>query len=158
MKGFTWITYAILIAATCSGCATIVSSSTQPIQFTTLPSGASVIVDGMHLGTTPGTYALERGVDHIVELNLAGFEPASMQLRREINGWVWGNIVFGGVIGVVVDVATGAIYKLTPEAVEASLGESSAVSYTGEDGQLLVSVRLIPDNAGLEKIGQLVRK
>jgi hypothetical protein len=34
---------------------------------------------------------------------------------------VWGNIVFGGIIGLAVDAITGGLYKLAPEQVSAQL-------------------------------------
>jgi hypothetical protein len=49
-----------------------------------------------------------------------------MQLHRGTSGWVWGNIVFGGLIGLVVDASTGAMYKLTPEQVHAQFQVAGA--------------------------------
>jgi hypothetical protein len=49
-----------------------------------------------------------------------GFEPSEMHLKGTVSGWYFGNIVFGGLIGMVaVDPATGAMYKLRPDTVEA---------------------------------------
>jgi hypothetical protein len=40
----------------------------------------------------------------------------------KVEGWYWGNILFGGLIGmIIVDPATGAMYKLDTEAVDVSL-------------------------------------
>ena len=47
-----------------------------------------------------------------------------MQLKIDgaINGWYFGNIIFGGLIGMLaVDPATGAMYTLSPKEVLATL-------------------------------------
>ena len=43
-------------------------------------------------------------------------------MGSKVEGWYWGNILFGGLIGmIIVDPATGAMYKLDTEAVDVSL-------------------------------------
>lgn len=38
-----------------------------------------------------------------------------------MDGWLFGNLLFGGLICVIVDAATGAMYKLTPNQMAAQL-------------------------------------
>ena len=52
---------------------------------------------------------------------MEGYTPYEMQLEKKLSGWVWGNIAFGGVVGVIVDGTTGAMYRLTPNNVDASM-------------------------------------
>jgi hypothetical protein len=55
-----------------------------------------------------------------------------------VNGWYFGNIIFGGLIGLLaVDPATGAMYTLKPDAVEGALS-SLKVSRTEGDRSLTV--------------------
>ena len=73
-----------------------------------------------------------------------------------MSGWVWGNILFGGIIGLIVDASTGAMYKLTPEQVEASLkANPKAISQVKGEG-LILAVALAPDPSW-QKIAQLSR-
>ncbi|MFT8590855.1 MAG: hypothetical protein ABF746_06495 [Acetobacter orientalis] len=37
------------------------------------------------------------------------YDFSNAQNTSDVNGWVFGNIGFGGLIGVVVDMATGAV-------------------------------------------------
>ncbi len=44
-----------------------------------------------------------------------------MALNRKVSVWVWGNIVFGGLIGLPIDALTGGLYKIEPDVVSAEL-------------------------------------
>ena len=50
-----------------------------------------------------------------------GYEPVTVVLKKGLNGWVWGNILVGGIIGLIIDVATGATSKFVPSEVEVKL-------------------------------------
>lgn len=138
------------------GCATIMDGSTQAIGFSSNPTNALVTVDGEVIGNTPLTKDLERKETHTVLMTLEGYQPYEITLKQKSNGWVWGNILFGGIIGLIVDVSTGAMYKLTPEQVEANLKRNGTASIkTGED-VLYIAVTLKP-SASWEKIGNMKR-
>jgi len=79
-----------------------------------------------------------------------------MTLTRQLNAWVVGNIVFGGLIGLAIDAITGAIYKLTPEQIQAELKKASMSINLGDD-KLYIAFTLTPDSTW-EKIGQLKKK
>jgi hypothetical protein len=66
---------------------------------------------------------------------------------------VWGNLVLGGLIGLIVDVSTGGLYDVRPEEVAAQLAKEGA-SGTVRDGNLYVI--LVPRaDPSWRKIGQL---
>lgn len=67
-----------------------------------------------------------------------------MHIQRSTSGWVWGNILFGGLIGLVVDASTGGMYKLTPEQITAELEESGAEVRVLDDS-IYLFVTLTPD-------------
>ena len=67
-----------------------------------------------------------------------------MQMTKGTNGWVWGNLVFGMIPGLIVDLATGAIKKLEPAQIMAQLNRSGAVSAELKEDQLYVFVTLEP--------------
>jgi hypothetical protein len=53
---------------------------------------------------------------------MPGYEPAEVQLKPSLSGWYFGNILFGGLIGMVaVDPNTGAMFNLMPNKVEQTL-------------------------------------
>jgi hypothetical protein len=144
-----------LLAAVTSGCATIVAKSSQAITVTSTPPGAAVTVTNragtvVHSGNTPLTVTLKKGAGYFKPENYTlrftkdGFESSELQLKGTISGWYFGNLVFGGLIGMVaVDPATGAMYTLRPDTVEAAL---QAVKITRvETGSLtIVSTENLP--------------
>lgn len=99
------------------GCATVVSGGggNQKVKIVSEPPGAEVTVDGQFAGPAPVEVLLERKSAHIVELAATGYEPTRLAVNSKFNPWVIGNVVFGGLVGVVVDVATGATYHLSPD-------------------------------------------
>ncbi len=136
-----------------AGCATIMHQTTQSIGISSTPTGAAVAVDNVPHGKTPVIARLTRKDDHFVKIELEGYETFETTLTRRVSGWVWGNVAFGGLIGLAVDAITGGLYKLTPDQVAAELRKKGSAALLKEDG-LYVAVVLKPDPRW-EKIGQL---
>ncbi len=59
----------------------------------------------------------------IIRFQKEGYFPHEVILVRTVNGWVWGNLLLGGLIGIGVDFSTGAAYELIPMQVDAILTE-----------------------------------
>jgi len=136
------------------GCATIMHGTSQKVGISSSPTGAKVWVDNKEMGFTPLFADLKRGDDHIVRVELAGYQKAELTITKSVSGWVWGNIVFGGLVGLAVDAITGGLYNLSPEQLNAELKkEGSAVII--KDGQIYVLTVLRPD-PNWQKIGDLV--
>lgn len=136
-----------------TACATMMHGSSQDIGISSNPTGATVSVDNQSPGQTPYIAHLSRKDNHVVKLNLAGYAPAELTLTRKTSGWVWGNIVFGGLIGLAVDAMTGGLYNLTPEQLSATLASQKASVAPTKDGIFVV---LVPKaEAGWTKVGQL---
>lgn len=141
----------IALLLTLVGCGSIINGTTQPISFSSTPAAARVSINGVEYGNTPVTVPLPRKGSHAVVLKLDGYEPYSINLTRGVSGWVWGNLVFGGLIGLAVDAGTGGMYKLTPEQVNSTLNVQKATN------GLFVIVLMRPLE-GAEKVGQLTRE
>jgi uncharacterized protein YceK len=135
---------AILVSCVVVGCATIMHGTTQGIGFSSTPSGASITVDNQTHGTTPTVVNLDRKDTHIVKIELAGYQPFEATITRSVSGWVWGNIVFGGLIGLVVDAISGGLYKLSPEQLHGALSKEGVGLLHKEDA-IYVAVTLHPD-------------
>lgn len=114
-------------ALSSAGCATIVSGSKQNIRFESVPQGAQVSVAGQ-MGTTPTDMKLPRKTNHDAEVSYPGYLPAKVQLVRTTNPWVLGNVLIGGLVGLLVDLVSGAFYKLEPERVYVQLTPAKAPS------------------------------
>ncbi|MGL4401850.1 MAG: PEGA domain-containing protein [Luteolibacter sp.] len=104
-----------------SSCASIFNGRNQTVEITSHPPGASVRINGSDTGKTPLSAELSRKISHRVELDLKGYKPYETVLAPEFNGAAMGNILGGGIIGMVVDGSTGAGNTLNPKSVEARL-------------------------------------
>ncbi|WP_449432319.1 hypothetical protein [Pseudomonas putida] len=114
------------------GCASIVSESTYPVAITSTPSGASYQItneDGavVRSGVTPDNVMLKAGSGYFdgetykVTYQKDGYTGNTAVLNSGVDGWYWGNILFGGIIGMlIVDPISGAMFTL-PQGASASL-------------------------------------
>jgi len=134
-------------------CATIMHGTTQKIGISSSPTGALVTVDNKQMGNTPLFAELKRGDDHIVTIEMKGFEKAQLTLTKSVSGWVWGNIVFGGLIGLAVDAISGGLYSLSPEQLNVELRKNGSNVSVNEKGVMIVAV--LQANPEWKKIGNL---
>ncbi|MXW05234.1 MAG: PEGA domain-containing protein [Gemmatimonadetes bacterium] len=135
------------------GCATIMHGKTQSVGVSSVPEGATVSVNNQHLGITPLFIELKRKDQHIVNISLDGYHTARLTLQRKASGWVWGNIIFGGIIGLAVDAITGGLYKLEPAQLSTTLVSQSSTVHRSDEGIYIVTV--LDPNSDWVKIGQL---
>ena len=136
-----------------AGCATIMHGTQQDVGFGSVPTNAKVTVDNQRSATTPAIIKLSRKDNHVVKIELDGYLPYEATLTRSVSGWVWGNIVIGGLVGLAVDAISGGLYKLSPEQLTATLGKSVGSTDTG---MVRIQVVLRPDPSWV-RIGQLAR-
>lgn len=113
---------AVIVSLT--GCASIVSKSSWPVTVQSTPSGAKCTVTNkkgiaIHSGETPMIITVDSGngffskAKYTISCNKDGYDLGHSELSAHMNGWYWGNIVFGGVIGLlVVDPVTGAMWRM----------------------------------------------
>jgi hypothetical protein len=156
MKSLTSILTIFIFLLTSQACGTIMQGSTQQVGISSNPSNASVTINGQNHGNTPMIIDLKRKDSHMVRLELEGYQTYETNLTRSTSGWVWGNIVFGGLIGLVIDATAGGMYKLTPEQINSELRSSQSEALSTDDG-LYIAVVLQADPSW-EKIGSLKTK
>lgn len=145
----------VLAAFALTACASIMHGTSQDIGISSSPTGAKVTVDNVAAANTPYIAKLSRKDNHIVKITMDGYEPAELPLTRSVSGWVWGNIVFGGVIGLAVDAISGGLYKLNPEQLQTTLAAQKTSLAPTKDGIYVVLVRQAPRE--WTKVGQLQR-
>jgi hypothetical protein len=116
-----------------SGCASIMSGSRKNITINSNPPGAHVSVadkNGAEVAslTTPCVANLKRGAgyfsgaSYVAKIEKPGYQSQEVKIQATANPWTLGNIVFGGVIGLlIVDPVTGGMFMLTPAEIEAQL-------------------------------------
>lgn len=108
---------AVLFLST--GCASITTGHNQTLSVETRAEGASVSDakcqltndKGTWFVSTPGSVTVRRSfADMQVRCEKAGYSPAVSASKSHTKAMVAGNIIFGGIIGAVVDTASGAAY------------------------------------------------
>jgi hypothetical protein len=111
----------LVVAASLGGCATITKGHTQGFTVKTDPPGAEceITKKGAYVGVinpTPGTLQLQKGA---AALNVAckkdGHLDASGTASSSVQGWTFGNLLVGGVIGFAVDAGSGAMHEYQTE-------------------------------------------
>lgn len=105
-----------------TGCASIISGQQQAVTFTSNPDEAVVTVDGRQIGKTPITAQLKRkGGTQVVTIEKPGFKTVTFDLKSTINGWFFGNIIIGGLLGSSTDSSSGAINAYSQDMYNFSL-------------------------------------
>lgn len=152
------ITAAVATLSLMTGCASIVGDKEQMVTINSSPSHADVLVTDersmeVHSGTTPTSVQLRKAdgsyfgcKTYTVEVSKDGYESRTMMINSTPNGWyIGGNFIFGGLIGwLIVDPLTGAMYNLSPDTLNASLGESVATTGDSDTEINLVLVEDVP--------------
>lgn len=119
----------LLVLLTATGaCATVASGNRQQVHFETYPPEATATVDGLGF-TTPADVNLKRKNTYEVVFEKPGYIPAHRRISHSTNPAFYGNIILGGLIGMIIDMSTGAYYNLDPDVLSVTLIEDPA--YTG---------------------------
>lgn len=116
----SYISLAVIVLLTV-GCGTIINGSTETISINSNPAGATVAIEGHGTVVTPTTLDLKRNKTHTLHFSLDGYENQTTTVKSGISGWVFGNIIFGGIIGLVVDLISGGWGNLEPNEVNVHL-------------------------------------
>jgi len=102
-----------------SACASIVSGTDSTTYLETKPVDARCRLHGQDFTrevNTPTSVPLPAKASPVtVECSASGYQRSVQQLEASMDGWVFGNLIFGGIIGGVVDIARGAGKKYPPQ-------------------------------------------
>jgi len=125
---------ALLLCPFFTACATITKGGDQTVTITSDPPGATCTLsrEGAVIAAvsqTPGSVQLDKDKDTItVSCKKEGYFEAIQPLEAVLQGMTFGNILFGGLIGVAVDGMSGAMHQyptlvrilLTPESFDSA--------------------------------------
>jgi uncharacterized protein YceK len=136
--------FSLALAATIvvlfSGCAAITTGSTQPLSVTTKQAGTNVVGaareltngKGTYYVTTPGTVTVKRSYsDMVVVCKKDPLPDANMTVKSSVKAMAFGNIILGGVVGVIVDTSTGAAYDY-PTSFDLEMGKTVMIGARSE--------------------------
>jgi hypothetical protein len=105
-----------------TGCASIISGRHANVAIETYPTNAHVTIadkQGRQVASvnTPAVVSLDRNgkwflpARYTATIEAPGYQTTQVPIRSTINPWILGNVVVGGVPGLIVDNATGACWK-----------------------------------------------
>ena len=125
-------TVLLLVSALLSGCASIVCPSSYPVSLSSNVKNAKVTVynrgEEVMVATEPTEIRLSpKGgyfvpADYRLVFEKDGYRSDEVKVEANFNWWYLGNILFGGLMGMlIVDPATGAMWKIGETTVEGSL-------------------------------------
>jgi hypothetical protein len=104
-----------------TGCASIVSGHQQSVSVSTQPvKGATCSLKNnkgtWYVPATPGTVVVNRSYEDLnIECEKKGYSKSHKAVSSSTKAMAFGNVLFGGVIGGAVDVASGAAYDYPQE-------------------------------------------
>lgn len=146
----TLVATVLIICTALTGCATIVHGGPRPVSVASTPAGAKVSIYDrsntlVQTNTTPFVaqlptkYKYFKGQQYRLVFELPSYSSAEVRLNSTMSGWYLGNLVFGGVVGMlIVDPLTGAMYNLTPDKIEQPLTPAQAEVIRSGKGLLVV--------------------
>lgn len=140
LTGMGTMAMVLIAALLMASCATIIGkSSPESLNVRSSPDQAVVVItdeSGTKIfeGKTPTILSLEKkkgyfsGKKYTVTLSKDGFKDRHVTVDTHVGGWyLGGNLLFGGLIGwLIVDPATGAMWTLNTNEINATLESSPA--------------------------------
>lgn len=156
MKKLFYVISAVILVCCFSGCASIVSKSNYPVSITSDPDGASVKIIDEHdmtifTGKSPAALKLKAGRGYFarsaykIQIAKPGYETQTIPVNFKLNGWYFGNILLGGVIGMlIVDPLTGAMWRIDQDYFSAELKKS-------DSKQTALHIKLLPQATPAEQ-------
>ncbi|WP_187477936.1 hypothetical protein [Amniculibacterium sp. G2-70] len=140
------------VALLTSSCASIVSKSSWPIAINSTPSEAKISITDkkgveIYNGYTPANIKLKSGsgffskARYQIKFTKDGYESKTVPVEFKLNGWYFGNILFGGFIGLlIVDPATGAMYRAENDAFNETLLKNANIGAVDKPSLKLIDI------------------
>jgi len=132
---------AVALLAALPGCATITGSELQSILVSTRTRTGEPLEkaectlqspSGLWKVTTPGSVMVLRSAEDMqVECRREGHPPGLAKLVSRAHGGMFGNIIFGGGIGALIDHSKGTGYEY-PNVVMVTMGEVTLIDRRDE--------------------------
>jgi len=113
-----------------ASCATIISGTQANLTISSNPDKADFTIktqSGLPImaGKTPTVVPLPRGDNYVVDISLEGYKPQKVFITKDINMMFFGNLIFGGIIGMLIDYSNGAMWDLSPDFIYVTLQVAS---------------------------------
>lgn len=139
---FTLSLLAVAAPILLTNCATILGKSSYPMSINAKPAGADLSVTDkkgkeIYKGTCPATVSFKSGAgffsraEYQVRISAKGYSEQIIPVNFKVNGWYFGNLLLGGFLGMlIVDPATGAMWKMETQPISTTLAKQNALTMT----------------------------
>lgn len=114
-----------------TGCASVFNGGPENIRISSTPNGARVSIfdeygEAVAFGRTQFKVPLKAGKNfhrksYRVKVEKLGYQPHEFIIYNKVSGWYWGNLMYGGPLGAMIDPITGNMWKLDPAEVDVTL-------------------------------------
>lgn len=109
----------IVAAGLFTGCASITRGTSEDVVINSLPEDAEIRTSTGHTcPRSPCTVNVSRKTSFIAYAEKEGYKPGQVAIGTKVQGGgvagVAGNVLLGGVVGIVVDASTGAAMDHVP--------------------------------------------
>lgn len=140
MKVNLWALLFSVLVILSTGCSSIVSKSSYVVEINSDPEGADFVISNrageeVLSGVTPNASTLKassgffKPEQYTINFSKKGYQPSSDTVSGSLDPWYFGNILIGGLLGMlIIDPATGAMYELQ-DAMNVSLEPTSMLSF-----------------------------
>ena len=113
MLNFNVLSALAVVAMLSSGCSNIMNDKTQPVSVVTpgCPGATCKLTnaDGQYyINKTPGTVMLNKAYGDLTVECVKGEEKSTNVVKSEANATMYGNLLFGGLVGMALDGGSGA--------------------------------------------------
>lgn len=132
-----------------AGCGVIFGGTRQAIRAMSSPDGVSLTTAPTTTDyKTPTSLSLQRKQEYGLTFSMPGYTSQTVQLQRSMRiGILVADVILTGIVGVVVDAATGGWWKLSPEFVNVSL---TKVADLPGPNTITVTLRVMPSKDGTD--------
>ena len=120
MNKYIKLTMILLVVFAVSGCGTIMGVK-EMVNIDTNVSEAEILVNGVSVGEAPGAVIIKP--KDVVSLKKDGYRDQVVPIFTKFNTWVIGNILLGGIPGLIVDAATGSMKMIEGNYFKANMKE-----------------------------------
>lgn len=123
MNAYLRIGAALVAVSSLSACATVLRGTNQKFEISSVPPGADVELSTGQTCVTPCKLKLKRKNSFTATIKKPGYQTATAQVESKFTGAGAGagNIIAGGIIGVLVDSGNGSMRSLRPSPLEVKL-------------------------------------
>jgi hypothetical protein len=134
------------------GCATVTRGTDEAWTVTSVPSSASVTTsNGFSCDATPCTFKMEHKAEFEVTVSKAGYKSYHGHVIHQVStaggAGMAGNVLVGGLIGMGVDAATGAMMELKPNPLAVTLDANDPPAVSAAAPPPVVSTPPAPPQA-----------